>query len=598
MRCLFIFLMVTLVICTLFPLYGTAEYLSSDQITNEKYEAVFGALESYAGYMINASNSRAKLAKYYVSGSQPYLDILKMGTTLWANRDRGHEFLDKSIVWYRPEGDNRFTVRAGLTMRTVCADDTERDFPVLLTLSFLQEKGVWCCDHMSNVDPRLPGVSKAPDPDWNNLEDGIFLEECCADTFNAHVMIIQDPARVYLGLSAYSGFSVSIPGKRLNVAMEDENASAAVNAGAFNDDGTASATVGSVPAGLTIHDSAVVSDIYKELVPGSGFCGFDQDNKMIVFDNLPAEAAMRLGIRDGCACGPVLIKDGIANAVSDSSGYAPRTAMGQRADGSVIFVCADGMQAGSLGATYQDMINILMRYGAVNACSMAGGSSSVMFYRDVLGQYGTAGEIRMVNSYSALQSQPRKMPTFWMVRPQETEGSRIPCTGLSQIGQMSVLTHAGQYWRLMLRAEPEDTTDLIVYQSGDESVVTVDDHGRVVAVGEGVTIVTATCGQQQIAIPSAVHFEDAPGSLPQPAQDSGSTTLKLNRNDISIVRKGTFVTLELAGNIPADEVTWSTSDSSIATVSQGTVNALGRGICIITASWNGQTAECVVRCKW
>ena len=47
---------------------------------------------------------------------------------------------------------------------------------------------------------------------------------------------------------------------------------------------------------------------------------------------------------------------------------------------------------------------------------MDGGSSSVMMYRDTEGRFGTAGEVVMVNNYSLLQSQPRRMPNFWMVR--------------------------------------------------------------------------------------------------------------------------------------------------------------------------------------
>ena len=39
-----------------------------------------------------------------------------------------------------------------------------------------------------------------------------------------------------------------------------------------------------------------------------------------------------------------------------------------------------------------------------------------MMYRDTYGKLGTAGETVMVNNYSLLQSQPRRMPNFWMVR--------------------------------------------------------------------------------------------------------------------------------------------------------------------------------------
>ena len=104
-------------------------------------------------------------------------------------------------------------------------------------------------------------------------------------------------------------------------------------------------------------------------------------------------------------------------AYNSESGYNPRTAIGQRADGVVIFVCIDGRQTSSLGGTYKDLINIMYEYGAVNACNMDGGSSSVMLYRDTQGLIGEAGQVQMINNYSLLQSQPRRMPNFWMVAP-------------------------------------------------------------------------------------------------------------------------------------------------------------------------------------
>ena len=106
-------------------------------------------------------------------------------------------------------------------------------------------------------------------------------------------------------------------------------------------------------------------------------------------------------------------------AYNSASGYNPRTAVGQRADGAVLFLCIDGRQAGSLGGTYADIIDIMLEYGAVNACNMDGGSSSVMLYRDTYGLYGEPGEVQMMNSYSVIQSQPRRMPNFWMVKGSE-----------------------------------------------------------------------------------------------------------------------------------------------------------------------------------
>ena len=254
--------------------------------------------------------------------------------------------------------------------------------------------------------------------EWDNYPDGVRIERRSGDTYNAHIMIVKNPAQVYMGTSTEK-FSTAIPGKRITEVMaENPDVIAAINAGAFNDDGTASSYVGSTPLGLVMSNGECVWTSGKQ--PGlEGFAGFNEDNILVVSkSNLTKAQAEELKIRDGCCFGPVLIMNGEVNleAYNDKSGFNPRTAIGQRADGAVIFVCIDGRQAGSLGGTYADIINIMQEYGAVNACNMDGGSSSVMMYRDVNGKLGTAGETVMVNNYSLLQSQPRRMPNFWLVR--------------------------------------------------------------------------------------------------------------------------------------------------------------------------------------
>ena len=239
------------------------------------------------------------------------------------------------------------------------------------------------------------------------------------DTYNAKVMIVRDPSQVYLGISTHEGFSTSIPGKRLNVAIEDEGAIAAVNGGAFNDDGSSHSYVGTLPAGLVYSEGECVWTSGKPSET-SGFAGFTKDNILVVHkDNISQAQAEELNIRDGCCFGPVLIMNGEVNmeAYNKVSGLNPRTGIGQRADGAVIFVCIDGRQPSSRGGEYKDVIDIMVEYGAINACNMDGGSSTVMMYRDTYGLYGEAGQVQMMNSYSLLQTEPRKMPDFWMVRP-------------------------------------------------------------------------------------------------------------------------------------------------------------------------------------
>ena len=263
--------------------------------------------------------------------------------------------------------------------------------------------------------------SSTAEDEWKDHPDGIKITTEYGPTYTAHVMLVRDPAQVYIGVSNEGGFSRNIPGMRLTEAIEKYDAIAAINAGAFFDNGTTGSEVGSTPEGLVYSKGECV---WKHGAPPNGlrgFAGFNDENILIVETEMTATEAEEDNIRDGCEFGPVLIINGEINqsAYSDKSGVNPRTAIGQRADKTVIFVCIDGRQAGSMGGTYADLIDIMVEYGAVNACNMDGGSSSVMLYRDQYGLFGAAGEIQAINSYSLFQSQPRRMPNFWLVKAAE-----------------------------------------------------------------------------------------------------------------------------------------------------------------------------------
>jgi len=249
--------------------------------------------------------------------------------------------------------------------------------------------------------------------EWDGHPDGVYIEYIHGDTYNAYVMLIRDPSRVYQATST-DYFSHDVPGVRITKAIENEGAVAAINAGAFFDNGTSDPIVGSVPCGLVFSGGKMVFNGHHDMVPQEGFVGFNTDNILVVAQSLTEAKAKELNIRDGCEFGPVLIMNGHINeeAYNDNSGLNPRTCIGQRADGAVIFLVIDGRQASSFGGTFADAIDIMVEYGAVNACNLDGGSSSVMLYRD----YET-GVVSMINNYSLLQKEPRRMPTFFMVAP-------------------------------------------------------------------------------------------------------------------------------------------------------------------------------------
>lgn len=272
----------------------------------------------------------------------------------------------------------------------------------------------------SQVVINKDGISGNSD-EWASYPDGIYIEEYTGDTYNAHIMVIRDPSSVYLSCANGGSFSRGRPGARITDQINTDGALAAINAGAFFDDSSSSPEVGSTPEGLVLSGGDVKWSTGAPPKGAGGFVGFNNDDILVVAESMTAEKAKELGIRDGCEFGPVLIMNGQINEsiYNSNSGYNPRTCIGQRADGAVIFLCIDGRQAGSVGGTYRDCIDILWEYGCVNACNLDGGSSSIMLYRDTYGLYGDAGQVQMINNYSLLQENPRRMPTFWMVRPSE-----------------------------------------------------------------------------------------------------------------------------------------------------------------------------------
>lgn len=90
-----------------------------------------------------------------------------------------------------------------------------------------------------------------------------------------------------------------------------------------------------------------------------------------------------LDIKEAVSFGPALVVNGKPMIKSGDGGWgiAPRTAIGQKADGTVIFLVIDGRAISSVGATLKDVQNIMLDYGAVNATNLDGGSSTTMYYK-------------------------------------------------------------------------------------------------------------------------------------------------------------------------------------------------------------------------
>lgn len=165
-------------------------------------------------------------------------------------------------------------------------------------------------------------------------------------------------------------------GSKLSEIVKKHNAIGGINAGGFSDpEGKG--------AGNILID-AVIMD--QKMLHGNkstrySLIGLSKEGKLIL-GKYNYQEAIQAGINSAVEFGPFLIVNGknqIKN--STSGGIHPRMGIGQRKDGTMIFVSIDGRQPGySIGTNYLELQNIFERYDAYNAANLDGGSSATMYY--------------------------------------------------------------------------------------------------------------------------------------------------------------------------------------------------------------------------
>lgn len=215
----------------------------------------------------------------------------------------------------------------------------------------------------------IPTVESAPEFDI----DAVELVDIVGPSYKGKLLIVNDPSRVYVGTSGTYG--AGLYGKKLLELTQSYDALAGVNGGGFLDEGGVGK--GGQPIGIVMSQGELKygsPEGWYELI------GFDNENKFVI-GRMSGQQAIDMGIRDAVSFGPFLIVNGEPAAFyGGGGGLNPRTAIGQRADGSVLLLVIDGRQPNSLGANYSDLISIMMEYGAVNAANLDGGSSAEMIY--------------------------------------------------------------------------------------------------------------------------------------------------------------------------------------------------------------------------
>ncbi len=255
---------------------------------------------------------------------------------------------------------------------------------------------------------------------WEKAIDGMLFETINGKTYKAYVLLVKDPSRVYVGTS--SDYKSRKPGMDVFNIAKKYNAIAAINGGEFSDPGGIGD--GSAPLGITYSEGNLM---WNDGYTNRTFIGIDKNDKLVVSEGMTKSQAETLEIRDGVCfqTGNVLITNDSGeltlHRADSNTGTAQRTAIGQRADGTMILLVTDGRTASSIGATHNDVIDIMVSYGAVTAGMLDGGSSSMMYYENYFEKYGydesslDQYQLRgLVNKYKAF-TKPRSIPTYFIV---------------------------------------------------------------------------------------------------------------------------------------------------------------------------------------
>ena len=216
------------------------------------------------------------------------------------------------------------------------------------------------------------------------------------DLYVGKLMIIKDPSRV--SIYTIDNFDREGVGETLMEIYEKTEATAVINAGGFYD--PQGISDGGMPLGYVFKDGQLVSYLATKY---DTIIGFDAEHRLIV-GKMTAQQAINKGIVDAVSFGPALVVNGNRAKISSSGALHPRTAIGQRADGAIMFLVVDGRQPHSIGISYKGLQDLMIEYGAINAANLDGGSSSMMIYE---GEY--------LNKHSSVTG-PRPVPTAFVIK--------------------------------------------------------------------------------------------------------------------------------------------------------------------------------------
>ncbi len=227
-------------------------------------------------------------------------------------------------------------------------------------------------------------------------DDGIEMVNIKGPNYKGKLLIVKDASRLDMGISSNLGKT----GEQVLDIVKNNHAVAGINGGGFLDvDGKGN---GGTPLGILIKDYKVLR---ADPAGSYSLVGMDKNN-ILVLGNYTLSQIKKMNIKFGVSFEPFLIVNGVPSIKSGNGGWGiqPRTVIGQRRDGTILFLVIDGRQTSSIGATLREAQDIMLKYGAYNAANLDGGASSTFVYQN-----------KIQNSPSSVYG-PRYVPSAFIIK--------------------------------------------------------------------------------------------------------------------------------------------------------------------------------------
>lgn len=282
-----------------------------------------------------------------------------------------------------------------ITLLTViCQSENIKSLIIGSSINTLKHQYIARCFFSSDEINRVMNENKVCEAqeeielmNFSDFDENVEVHKIDNARVKGYVILVYNPLSVKI---AYSK-KMENGGEKTSEIAKSNNAIAAINGGGFS-----YRDKNLKPMGVIIHNGDIVYNELKDDNVKQDIVGFTKEGMLIVGKH-SVNDLKKIDIREAVTFGPPLIVNGKKVNIKGDGGWgiAPRTAIGQRENGTVILMTLKGRNLDTVGATIKDIQNEMLKYSAVNASNLDGGNSTTMFYEGELLNKKESKEIKV-----------------------------------------------------------------------------------------------------------------------------------------------------------------------------------------------------------